>query len=263
MTVEDVLRIISERIHPTVCPIYEDDEKKPLVGSSILFKVRATHFLVTAKHVFDGRKSLYIWAQRELIGLEGDLHFSETFDFAFMRLAPELANKLQEYSAIEPKSIEEEDGLGSGRLHAFVGLPETQNRVYKRTLRRALTAFFVTPAEQHAYESLGLSPITHFAAVFDRRRLKMAGVNGTVTGPLPQGMSGGPVWRFTSGAGEQPAKLRVVGLGVKYHKAQRVLVAVRMPFVVASIRHLYPELSSALPLPSRVRIRISTVAPGI
>jgi hypothetical protein len=32
-----------------------------------------------------------------------------------------------------------------------------------------------------------------------------------------------------------------------------------MPLVVASIRHFYPELASALPLPKRVRINTSTV----
>lgn len=262
MTVENVLHLISERVHRSACPIYEDDEKRPLVGSSILFKVRSTHFLVTAKHVFDGPKSLYIWAQHELVGLEGELHFSEDFDFAFMRLDPTLANNLQEYRVVEPKNVQVDDDSQSGRVYGFVGLPETQNRVYDRKLRRTLTVLFVTPAEPAAYNSLNLSPITHFVAVFDRERLKIAGVKGTVTGPLPQGMSGGPVWRYSPRAGGQAASLRIVGVGVEYHKAQRVLVAVRMSLVMASIRHFYPDLAPDLPLPSAVRIITSTADPN-
>jgi len=258
MTLTDVLETISERIHRSACPIYEDDATRPLVGSSILLRVGPAHFLVTAKHVFDSRGSLYIWAKDELVGLEGELHFSEAFDFAFMRLKPELVERLQDYRVVEPKDVEIDDDPEAGRLYAFVGLPETQNRVRDRKLKRTLVAFFVTPADPGAYKALELSSITHFVAVFERDRLKTPAIDGTMTGPLPQGMSGGPVWRYSPRVAGKRATLKVIGLGIAYHRAKRVLVAVRLHLVMASILHFYPELASDLALPRQIKIITST-----
>jgi hypothetical protein len=77
-----------------------------LVESSILFNVSSSLFLVTARHVLDGLRSRYVWAQNEFVGLQGRLHFSEEFDFAFMRLDSELALSLQDYAVVQPKEVQ-------------------------------------------------------------------------------------------------------------------------------------------------------------
>lgn len=255
-----LLRPLEERLQRSVCPLYECDNRRPLVGSAIFLRLGPAVILITAAHVLQPGRGLYIWAQNnEFIGLDGKSYRNEEFDFAFLRLDDELAGELQGYSVLNPEHIDVDDVPASRRLYAFVGFPETKNRPRALTLQRSSTCLLLVPADEQRYCSRGVTFSTHFIANFHRKALRTDTVSEMVVGPDPHGMSGGGVWRIPSARDLLSFRSteRLIGIGIEYHESERAVVGLRMSIIVPAIARAYPEFASELPISKRIRVNVS------
>ena len=225
------LQEIEERVQLAVCPIYGLDpcEKPFQVGSAILFTVATCSFLVTAAHVLDENKhtTLYVAGLNKLVPLAGPSHRvqapptgrkDDSIDMGFVLLSKALQAELGRFTFLKPQDIDVNDSPAHQTLYAFVGYPETKNRLSRqKTFQLSSVLVAVTPTPAESYEGYGLNPTAHFVGGFDRSKLVDAHKQ-VITGPMPHGMSGGGVWRLGSydqlTLGMHIEKL--IGIGIEY-----------------------------------------------
>jgi hypothetical protein len=203
------LQKAERRVQNAVCPIYgiNDRNQPQLLGSSILLRLRTRAVLVTAAHVLDENKrtTLYFGGAEQLIQLVGPSYRvrptlpdrqEDTFDFGFIDISETEPNQWSRYRFVTPNDLDVDDVPVAPTLYAFVGYPETRNRLLMgRKFQLSTTAFVLLPSASERYSPLGLNPLTHFVGEFDRQE-QVDSKKGVLTGPDPKGISGGGVWRM-------------------------------------------------------------------
>lgn len=266
------LQAIQNRVQSAVCPIYGlDSRDRPgLVGSSVLFSVNQHSFLLTAAHVLDENKhtTLYLAGRDQLVKVVGPSYRvavppagrgSDTLDFGFILLDKAIEHELSRFTGVAPQDIDVDDFPIMRTLYGFVGFPETQNKPLPgHKFKLSSAVFTLTATSLNRYAPLGLNPLVHFVADFDRQKL-LDPKKGIITGPMPRGMSGGGVWRLG-----RPGELligshceKLIGIGIEYRKSANVLVGVRMSVVVKSLASCYPDIAPLLPQPTRIRVNVA------
>jgi hypothetical protein len=241
------LDTIIETAYRRVCPLYSFDDRNRvyLRGSAVPFATGGLRFLITAAHtcVIDqkpvplfvyGRERPHALTQRRGAwqyrpGVDTDL------DVAVIALDDEAADDLQLYhwfctpadvSVVVPKT--------PGMHYLIAGYPVSRNRI--RPLRYGLpsratgliTGEIVSVKTSRAVDK---GDENHFALAFPHEKVPRAG-GGDFHVPPPYGMSGGGVWRLEIDTVRRFAKTpSLVGIGIEYHKAQKVFVATRIQTV--------------------------------
>ena len=266
------LKQTERRIQKTICPIYgiDNNDQPYLVGSSIPFRIQSRSFLVTAAHVLDEHQwtTLYTGGDEELVQLAGSSHriqrptagrHVDNFDFGFIEISSSNSNQWSRYTFLTTSDLDAEDVPDGHTLYAFVGFPETRNRALRGHKFRLSAAIFVLlSCSFERYGSLGLNPGTHFLGEFDREK-QIDSERKVVTGPDPRGISGGGVWRLgrASEFASPSNSEKLIGIGIEYRRAEKVLVGVRISLVLAALAATCPELAKELPQSRRFRADIS------
>ena len=244
-----LLAPVEERIHRCVCPLLEGNRTRPFVGSAILLRISSSTFLISASHVLEQERTLFLWSGQQQIELTGTRHCEKKWDFAFVLLDEPVGHELHEYSVLTTDDVDIDDTADMNSLYQFVGFPQNKNRPNGRRLKRNSVSFLVRPAQTKYYGVFGYRPETHFIGEFDRKSVVAAGETRVSTAPKPTGMSGGGMFRMPSPrdliAGI--ASERLIGIGILWRKEHSVLIALRMAVVLSGIAAKYPDLARHIP----------------
>jgi Trypsin-like peptidase domain len=233
-----------------VVPIFQEIKGAPVQrGSGFFVFDGLTHYVVSAAHVFREARlgPLFISVGHKRIRhLTGPMLMTpgrgvpieqDKLDVAVWQLAgldlPPYPDVEKEPIPISLLSGEPHDEPNS--LFLFVGFPHSKGGRTKSQFDHEFRGYSYTDraAPDSVYRIAGIDPSTHTLVKFNRRRAM--GVDGVVqTFPLPQGMSGSPVWRFSPNT-ERPV---VVGVATDYKKQYGVVVAARIAAPLLMIRDL-------------------------
>lgn len=225
------------------------DELLP-AGSSCLLWHRGRRYIATAEHVVGNHpsQSLYVATNSDWIELPPRFIVAKKNvpkpsrpapDFAFQSLPDDVADRLVAGGCrfLEARAVGSgvEFGLALPLQARFMAIGWPQNRFnfsrsQKRTAPEILT-YLSTPAAHSKYEFAGLSPGTHLALDFDRKRV-VVGIR-TQTAPMVEGLSGGGMFRMPSI--EQRGSVGLPSLAAittEHHAAHDLMSGIRIETVL-------------------------------
>lgn len=139
-------------------------------------------------------------------------------------------------------------------LYTFAGYPASANR---RRSGPKLATYTDGPLDFERYESYGFVPNMHLITGFNKKR--MIDEEGNVVTPTdPHGISGGPVWRlsYPSAAARTVFRPKLVGIGLEYRPD--ALIALRLSFILETIRSLHPDVSGGIPPAQWIGVNATT-----
>lgn len=242
----------------SVRPMYleADEDALEAIGSCVLIRIGADHFVVTAAHVVD-------WREKGRIAFAGDKDIwylpdqwylsapmadrrTDKLDFGFARLpaslVSELGDTLRWITAdeidLQPRSARPDT------FYTAVGFPTKQEgrNIAKFSFKPVTTIWsdteLPTPLYVKAGAKEGYSRADHLLIKFDVQRAMS--VDGITSLPNQMGISGGGMWRQYAVGPRSPM---LVGINL-YGKTSgtRFLAAVQIRYVVAGILQVYPTL---------------------
>jgi hypothetical protein len=267
-TVAEITReIIHERmlhaslgIGQAVVPIYgsdlrpEREGRADYLGSGVLTKRNAEHFLVTAAHVLDHNQhtALYIPAQKKLLKLEGSglvtsapngKRENDRVDFAVIKLTAGAVEALGAIRYVTDSEFSKSINDLTGHGLMLLGYPISKNKkidhprrlIHAKKRRYAGTAL----KDDRFAKKLGISGDDHLFVRYEKLSKLESGE--TVNSFHPQGMSGGALIDLGNTAslivqGALPkGNFRVVGIFIEYHKAENRLVFVKTDTILGAL----------------------------
>ena len=232
-------------------PLYQDHNGRPsLHGTGFFVKVGSSSFLVSAAHVMDtaGDNGLYFFSsprvRRHLAGKllrtgPKEKRSDDLIDIGVLKLEggatppyPDVNKFAMDLTYLRPKYRPR-----TGRSYVLIGFPGTKSRTdpHAQTVEVKPHAFRLSPIDEGAYDRHGVSPDTHVVLDLDLKRgFDLQGNHQHF--PKPQGMSGAPIIVLYEHSGEGDARVfPVVGVATTYRKAERVLIATDIGFVIDAI----------------------------
>jgi hypothetical protein len=264
---------IEHSLSKCICPIYSINEKNApeLLGSSVLLKVSKLHFLVTAAHVIKENKNstLYLFGRTKLIELIGTVYttpFNVSInskesknEFAFMLLDDLTIQELIHFEYLNNTDIEPNDYPHEKKLYTFVGYPASKNkpRYDIKSIKRSVFSFTNNSCGISDYIKLGVEQYSHINISFDKYkgidnqgRIKIM--------PDPWGMSGGGIWSSID-LSSFPLKYnpKLVGIGIEYHKKEKIMLGIKISLVIESLKKYYPEVGKYFPESNLVKVNIN------
>ena len=246
----------------TICPIwFRVSGGYELEGSGVLMKIGSHRFLLTAAHVVDRANGLsaYVGLPGGYVELSGVTKATtppsgkrdeDRVDLAFIALDAPVANAVETTYAFLPLSCVDVMDEGFGRTPYMVnGCPARKVKKDGRTFRPALYELQVTGRAHEEYATFGVTPWTHIAMEFDRKKMT-DGLGRGVASPKLGGVSGGPVWKGTKIVqpdGSSAMTKRLVGIIIEHSEAKRTLVATRISGALGGIGHAFPDIAALIP----------------
>jgi hypothetical protein len=259
-----------DRVQTLCTPVYGVNAKGKFegVGSATLLDVGYRTFLVTAAHVLDesAQSSLYL-PGHPLVEVRGVSYRTSStlsgrrddkIDLGVVEMSAEARSRITNVRRVSVASLDPADTPSWLAVYGFVGFPSSRNKARPDgTLQLSSVVVTTTPAANSRYHEIGATPALHIAVEFNRDEASDR-EKGRVTAPLPAGMSGGGVWRLghLHDLENEVPPPALIGVGIEYHRKERLLLGIRASFVIASLAACYPELQAQLPtLPGRHRIK--------
>lgn len=246
---------------PYITPLYVVQGGIPEPGGTgIWLQVGPEKFLVTAAHVIDEG---FVWFPREQgfkrISSRGGISNSPTVsrrddrvDFAVFHLNEEdLSSKHPYHQFVQISNVEVDLNYRTGDPYQFTGFPYRKEKLKlhsKETVPQLVSISSVTASEA-VYAKLGVSTATHVVIEFDRKRMLKDGKQ--TTAPLPDGMSGGAVWRHCSDF----TKPKLAAVVIEHRQGH--LVGTAIFGVLEYIRGVFPALRGHIPKPRNVAVVVS------
>lgn len=246
-----------------VCPLWILERGIPgLIGSSTLLRVLETRFLFTAAHVIDrtmnqpllvgnptGFRQIRGWGKLTL-PVSGSRQ-ADRNDIAVIALDEETASFIEAAHAPLPiHCVDVNDSFSPGKPYEFFGCPwrKVGSGKSRSLLEPSIYKFKSRSVAETDYASLGLSPHQHIVVEFNLKRVT-DGNGRAVVAPDPEGMSGGPVWRFVpvDSGGQRMWTRMLVGIGIEYISKKRMLVGVRINAALECIHMMFPNFSPSIP----------------
>jgi hypothetical protein len=253
--------IVGERFLRSLRLIYGVGERDQPValGTSLLLRHRGVPYLVTAAHVLDDANitTLYVTAlptehgPGALITVTGTFVVSKApegrrskdrLDFAFRRLEPAEAARLDLDCFIDSADVSENRGTTSGRQYIVMGYPASRNKrvnVQAKTVDQAAWTFQGTYLDDPKFaEHLGVSGAQH---IFLEHGKKVGNYEGGIESPVsPKGASGGAVIDLgipdpAKLASDAPCTGRLAGWFIEFHKAEKRLVGVKIQVLLEAM----------------------------
>jgi hypothetical protein len=232
------------------------DGKAEHLGSCVLVEVREHRLLVTAAHVVDEIKNgaLYIPAAGSTKKLQGSgaittppggLRRMDRFDFAVLKITPELAEQLA-----ETRYIQESEFMtptpALGRAYMALGYPNVRNKNLdhaKRTIKQTKLSVGSTVIEDATLaRKLRVSGDDHYFIKYDKRTRDP--VTRAITQAIePTGMSGGGLFDLgffnLASMSKPPQPAGLAGILIEYHPDKnRRMVAVKIEAMIETINNL-------------------------
>lgn len=255
--------------HRFAIPVYRGQgRQETLVGSGILLAISGVKFFCTAAHVFDAlaKTPLVLHGEGPSHLVKTQAHVTEVpstgrgddkYDLLIDRFESDRAKWFGGYRFITVSQIDQNE-IPDYRtlLYTFAGYPASANRGRGEP---KLATYTDGPLPPEKYETYGFTPNIHLITGFNKKQ--MIDVAGkTVTPTDPHGISGGPVWRLSYPSGDQHFVFRpkLVGIGLEYRPD--ALIALRLAFVLETIRSLYPEVSVGIPRSQWIGVNATSVS---
>ena len=166
-----------------------------------------------------------------------------------MALDDDLADELEEvYQFATPAGTSNTTTKTPGIHYLIAGYPAERNSMSNRRSIAPLATHLITGDIRETAEGLsGKSDDFHFVLGHPGKTVPTH-AGGRFRVPKVQGMSGGGVWRIEI---DVPRKLStspsLVGIGIEYHKAKQVFVAVRVQAAIPLVNDLF-RLEGGLPV---------------
>lgn len=207
-------------------------------GTCVAISDGDQHFLVTAAHVTNLRhnaanRELYIcnWAGDEFIRIEEDIVGYDShdtipteLDVSIIKIERSRYQTIPEENFLYIDGIYVDRGESFKRAYALSGFPASKNRSFPKYKTSPYLFFYVTQAAPSSVESLK-----------DIFTLRLAYDHPDVL--RPNGMSGGGLWILTDDLPQNPA---LAGILISWLPAEKIIVAVTMDFIIATIKGFFP-----------------------
>jgi hypothetical protein len=232
------------KILDAVVPLFGVSERSTpsLIGTGFLVAHAESRILVGAAHVADEQSETPLFVPSE----NGVLHKIEApavktlapdgnrdldkIDVAFWDLPKELSAELERARWFLPTLLLQPGAPSSpSHQYSFVGYPHKGTKtIYGTTRIRAVPESFTGKCvSQGSLISVGGLPNKNIAVEFDHKLVQFG--PRLVVPKDRHGMSGGPVFGLTHGAGlEGVPKVRIVGVAIEHHKKEGLLLATRI-----------------------------------
>ena len=251
------------QLEQCVCPLWVPKCGKPeLIGTGTLLVVEQTRFLITAAHVIDiaANGTLLVGNQKGFRKIRGygkatrpvsGSRRDDRIDTAVIKLTEDTAAFIEELHVPLPVNYADVNGsFHSGEPYEFSGYPWRKVHLEKTKgiLETRPYAFRLESIPEADYAVLSITPHTHIAVKLDLKQVTDES-GRTVAAPNPEGMSGGPVWRYTpTDFGKRLIWTpTLAGIAIEYISKKQTLIGVRINAALEGIRRLAPNLSASIP----------------
>ena len=236
-TTPTLLRRAADLLSHYVLPLYRTDQfdRPQQVGSGFIVRFDGQHYLVTAAHVLDLRHQggLYFYAGKDsptsISGRacqsgSGGSRDDDQIDVGVVQLdssvpSPPYRNIAK--MAVDAHELWPEQGNRFGNSYLLLGFPATKN-VFRRAdgvvIARAY-AYLGESSDKLLYKRLSLSTEEHLLVKFDQR-VGFDSAGRQIVFPKPHGMSGGPIFHYSSiNSADFKFSFPIVGIATR-HKAR-------------------------------------------
>jgi hypothetical protein len=240
-------------------PVYSGaSHDEELIGSGVLLKIGDAKVFCTAAHVFDklARTPMILHADAPAQQAHAQPHVTripdsgrnaDKYDLYIDRFGIDRQHWFREDRYLTIGNIDQNELPQSTHiLYMFAGYPASANRASRVRRPPVLATYVVSPRVLAWYEENGFVANMHLVAAFNPK--KMNSETGQIVTPRkPEGISGGPVWRLGHKVDveRRTYEPRAIGIGLEYRRD--ALIALRMSFVLETIRSLHPDLSPLIP----------------
>jgi len=232
--------ILCNHTIPAYHPVLKGDQFVPeQTGSASVLKFQNQYYIVTAGHVLDvediNHLSFGEINESQLHGCVVNFQNDETIDAGVVKITETLAKQI----TIDGKAIIDLDNksqylpmydLKSG-LITLAGYPGSQQKLkYEEKKLKVVCKIIAGPIQSSA-----LNTKTKVAFQYDRNNLVKQGFNQLVMGPLPNGMSGSPVWVDITNSSDI---MMYAGIAIEYYPYEGSLVVTRSEVVMQFIHEV-------------------------
>lgn len=212
-------------------------------GSGVLLRIDKYHFLISAAHVVLNDQ-LWIFGEPQDTQLN-DIEFHTTspnlesikddeadFGFALLPQATVESISANGFEFLPLLHTAFRAPKNSSNRAAFSGFPCSKSKLRVSAQQMALRPVFIESELLSAEELAqhGFDPAVHIAIRYERDVQFDARIQTRTNGVQPDGMSGGPIWRFSA---ERVPWL--AGIGTDYDPVKRILRGTRFEDVLTQI----------------------------
>lgn len=231
-----------------------------LVASGVILQVAAARLLITASHVATDWPGFAIvasdklsivaghWTTLRTIGSEPGTT-ADKADISIIRLEPELADRIPRREILQLTDVDWDSPVIGRDPFLLSGYPERRNRGGLRadTFRARAYTLLLHDANEVLYAAVGADPVA--SAVLPFEPSEVWTIDGQVTAPNLQGISGGGLWRIPINDGPL-GNTRLAAIAVEQHPKgrHRHVLATRIRGILRAIHDLHPDLRAALEL---------------
>ena len=186
------------------CMLLTDTSNYKVHGTGVFIQVQDHYFLVSAAHVFDKYRDLFIPLARdyEIIKPGGTIFHNnianrDGIDVTVMKLDNYcVSHLLRRYNFLQADDLAINHLFQDEQYYTFLGYPATRSKIlYKTDIFDSTTFFhFTTPEMNEDYSMLNLNPVTNVVVSYNKKLAYNSKNNTFGTGPNLHGMSGCGLW---------------------------------------------------------------------
>ena len=244
----DVITRAVEMLARFTVPLFINHDRPVHVGTGFFVTVGSDCFLVSAAHVLDvgADSTMYFYiAPHETRRLDGRMirrkaqhRASDVIDVGVVRLGaaarppfPAVDKYAMDISYLKPNYRPRE-----GKEYVIVGYPnrKVRLRVHEKNVQVTPYGYKSPSVAEQDYGKHGVTAETHVLLPLDLEvGFDMTGRHVNI--PKPQGMSGAPVVVLYGDAAEDSRVFPVVAVGIEYRRAEKILLATDVGFVLEAI----------------------------
>jgi hypothetical protein len=258
MDLSEIWEPYLRRPKAAICPIFRQTNFGPQqIGSGLLLQVEDAHFLLTAAHVTDERRSnvLLIPAQGKFVNLFGlfiesplppsGLRKDDHLDVAVVRLSPELVARLHENLLfLDHDDCDLADVTAPGDVYTIVGYPARKSGIEGNAVVTDQFSLSGDGVMDKRFDELGLDRRVHvIVQVRAKRAIHYSNMLKSQP-PYPEGMSGGGIFAWSKALPELSAlsQPKLVGILTEYHAHKNAYVGTRLHAHLIAIHRNDPSL---------------------
>lgn len=188
------------------CMLLTDTSNYKIHGTGVFIQIQDHYFLVSAAHVFDRYRDLFIFLSEdyEIIKPGGTTFYNDPadrdkdgVDVAVLKLDDYcVSHILRRYSFLQADDLEINHTFKDGECYTLLGYPATKSKVlYKTDIFDATTFFYFTsPAKIDEYSKLNRNPDVNAVATYNKKSVYNVRNNTFGMGPYLHGISGCGLW---------------------------------------------------------------------
>ncbi|MDP5199017.1 hypothetical protein [Flavobacterium sp. DG2-3] len=241
------------------CMLLTNSSNYKVHGTGVFIQIQDHYFLVSAAHVFDRYRDLFIFLSKdyEIIKPGGTTFYNNAvnrekdgIDVAVLKLDDYcVPHILRRYNFLQAEDLAINHIFKDGECYTFLGYPTTKSKViYKTDIFDSTTFFYFTsPANNEEYSRADRNPAVNVITSYNKKLAYNSKNNTFGTGPDLHGISGCGLWytdplHLTEGTIKPALTAIMTDWPIKN---RRVIIGTRIDVITGIIRkHLdvdFPE----------------------